>query len=170
MYGIPLKFIGIGVAVIAVLAGLWGYGHHQFGKGELAERARWTPQLIAAQKALAEANAKTAILETAQDAATKAAEARYADQIQTLNQRAVGADQRIAGLLRKLAAASAGSGQLPAVSGSPGVPDAAAPSDERIDGLAGRLTGIGASCERDAAALGALQDWVREQQALAAVH
>lgn len=167
MFGIPWRLIVYVVALLAILGALWGYGHHKYELGVTDERARWTPQLVAAQQALAAANAKTITIEHAQVSITTAAEARHAAQIQTLTQRALGADSRIAGLLRKLAAPHSCGGQLPAIPGTPGEPDAAASSDQRIDRAAAGIAGVGTRCERDAAALGALQDWIREQQALA---
>lgn len=170
MFGIPWRLIGYAAALLAILGALWGYGHHKYELGITDERAKWTPQLVAAQKALAEANAKTLTLEQAQTAITTAAEARYADQIQTLSQRAVGADDRIAGLLRKLAAPHSCGQQLPEVAGSEPADAGATESDERVAAAGRGIAGVGRDCESDAARLAFWVSWYREQQALASVH
>src|SRR5262245_36667756 len=67
---IPWRLVAYGVAVLALVSALWGFGHLRFEAGRTAERDLWTPRLLEAQKAAADANARTLTVETAQKVAT----------------------------------------------------------------------------------------------------
>src|SRR5690242_17158924 len=103
MFGIPLRLIGYGAALIALVGALAGLHHHGVVSGAASRDAYWKPLFTAAEKAAAEANARTAAIESAQTAATTQAEARHADEVQAVNTRAADADRRIRVLLRDLA-------------------------------------------------------------------
>lgn len=156
-------------AALAVLLYFRHYGDARYAAGRAAEKAVWVPVQIAAEKALAQANAKNATLEAAQTAISTAAEARYADQIQTLSQRAVGADQRIAGLLRKLSTVNSCRQQLPEVAGGEPGDAGAAESDGRFAKAGNDLGTLASDCASDAARLNFWIGWYREQSALMAV-
>ena len=171
MYGIPLKLIGIGISVLALLAGLWGYGNHRYQAGRADEKAVWVPVQIAAEKALAEANARAKTLESAAESITANVEAEHAATITELNARAAAADSRVRALSLRLTSRAASCGRevptIPDPSTDPNVPT---PSEERAFRIGDALTELARRCEYDAASLAALQQWVREQQALANVH
>jgi len=162
----PLALIAIGLVILFALR---HYGDVRYRTGRADEKAVWLPVQAAAEKALAEANARTATLESAQTAATKAAEARYADQIQTLSQRAVGADQRIAGLLRKLSTVNSCRQQLPEVAGSQPSDAGTAESEGRLAEAGRGIAAVGRDCSSDAVRLEFWVNWYREQSALRAV-
>jgi hypothetical protein len=163
---IPWRLVVYASVVLALLAALWGYGHQRYEAGRSAERARWEPALAAAEKAAAEADARTVTLESAQKLATSAAEARHAETIDALNARAADADRRIRALSLRLASDAARRCEMPGVSGTAAESHAGAGGDERAERAGSSIADIGRRCEADAASLGQLQQWIREQAAL----
>lgn len=163
---IPWRLVGYGAALLAVVAVLWGYGHRRYVAGRSDERALWSPALVAAQKAAAEANARTETIESAQNAATSAAEARHAETVAALNARAADADLRIRALSVRIAASHPGRCEVPAVSATAAQPDADTAGTERVERAGSSIADIGRRCEADAASLRQLQQWIAEQSAL----
>jgi hypothetical protein len=163
---IPWRLIGYGVALLALIAALWAYGHQRYAAGRSDERALWNPALVAAQQAAAEANAKTATIESAQKAATSAAEARHAETIAALNTRAADADRRIRALSLRIATSRSSGCEVPAVSPATSKPDAGTAGAERVERAGSSIADIGRRCEADAATLRQLQQWIAEQSTL----
>ena len=166
MTTIPWKLVAYGAAVLALVAALWGYGHQRFEAGRNAERDLWTPRLLAAQKAAADANARTLTIESAQKIATSEAEARHAETIAALNTRAADAERRIRAVSMRITSGHSGGCGVSAVSATPAEPDADTAGGERAERAGSRIADIGRRCEADAASLHQLQQWIREQAAL----
>jgi hypothetical protein len=163
---IPLWLVKYGLGALVLGAVLFGIHHHGVVSGKAARDSFWEPKFLAAEKAAAEANAKTTAIESAQTAATTAAEAHHAEVLQDLSTRYADANSRIRALSLRLAAGNAGCGKVPAVPDSTAVPDGPTPSEERALRAADAIADTGRRCELDAAALDGLQQWIREQAAL----
>ena len=166
MTAIPWRLVAYGAALLAVIGALWGYGHLRFEAGRTAERDLWTPRLLAAQKAAADANARTLTVESAQKVATSEAEARHAETIAALNTRAADSERRIRALGLRIGTANARGCEVSPVSAAAPEPDADAAGGERAERAGSTIADIGRRCEADAASLHQLQQWVREQAKL----
>ena len=166
MMPIPWRLVAYGAAVLALVGALWGFGHLRFEAGRDAERDLWTPRLLAAQKAAADANARTLTIESAQKIATSEAEARHAETIAALNTRAADSERRIRALSVRITAGHSSGCGVSAVSTTPAEPDADTAGGERAERAGSRIADIGRRCEADAASLHQLQQWIREQAAL----
>jgi hypothetical protein len=136
-----------------------------YESGYNASESKWRLVADAANKALLEANERTRTLEASSRALSQKAEAEHAQTLASLQTRYADADVRIRGLVREHAK-RASRCELPPVPGATTVPDAASSSAERADRAGGQLTDLARRCEADAATLTALQQWVRENQAL----
>ena len=163
---IPWRLVACGAALLTLVGALWGYGHLRFEAGRNAERDLWTPRLLAAQKAAADANARTLTIESAQKVVTSETEARHAETIAALNTRAADSERRIRALSLRIASGNSGGCSMSQVSATPAEPDADAAGGERAERAGSRIADIGRRCEADAASLHQLQQWIREQAAL----
>ena len=163
---IPWRLVAYVAAVLALVGALWGFGHLRFEAGRNAERDLWTPRLLAAQKAAADANARTLTIESAQKIATSEAEARHAETIAALNTRAADAERRIRTLSVRITSGHSGGCDLSPVSGTAAQPDGEPAGGERAERAGSGIADIGRRCEADAASLHQLQQWVREQAKL----
>jgi hypothetical protein len=152
----------IGAALLS--GGVLAVHHHGVVKGEAARDSYWQPLFLQAEKAAAEANAKTAAIETAQAVATTQAEAHHAEVIHDISTRYVAANGRIRTLSLRLQANSTCGREVRSVPESPHELDGPSPSEERAFRTGDAIADIGRRCELDAAALSGLQDWIRQQQ------
>ncbi len=166
MMPIPWRLVAYGAAVLALVGALWGYGHQRFEAGRTAERDLWTPRLLAAQKAAADANTRTLTIESAQKIATSEAEARHAETIAALNTRAADSERRMRALSLRIASGNSGGCDMSRVSTTAAEPDADTAGGQRAERAGSRIADIGRRCEADAASLHQLQQWIREQAAL----
>lgn len=165
MFGIPWRLIGYAAAILAVLSTLWGYGHTRYNAGRAAEKAIWTPQLIEAQKAQAEAEARAKTIATASEANRADLENHIEQITRESNAALAGSGKRNAGLLRQLATAARRC-DVPPVAGSAPANDGAAESEGRADKAGASLAGVTADCRHDADILGLWQEWYRRESAL----
>jgi hypothetical protein len=154
------------VIALAIYFALRHYGDSRYATGRSDEKAIWMTRLAAAEQARAVAEARTRTLETAADAITANAEARYAATVTDLNARAVDSDRRIHALSVRLAAHDFCRRELPALSRTAAESDAATASDTRANRAGAGISDTGRRCESDAATLAGLQQWLREQATL----
>lgn len=139
--------------------------HRGYTAGRETERAVWLPQILAAEKAKAEADARAESIERASTALTAQYEARHDETVQALNARAAAADGRVRSLVRDLAKHPR-SCPLPEASGPATVSDADSAGDEFAGGIGGDLVALAQRCESDSRTLAELQRWIVDQRAI----
>lgn len=159
-------------AIIAVALVIWlalhRYGDARYSQGRADEKAVWVPQLVAAEKARAAADARTTAIDTASKNVVAEQEARHAETIAALNARAAGADRRFRALGVRLAAANSRRCELPAMAGSQPGDAGAAESQRRAAEIGSAIGAVGRDCADDAARLQFFIDFYRQQTALRA--
>lgn len=165
MFTLRTKLIAGTILAIVLFGALKYYGHIHEKVGEAKRDAFWQPKFDEAERLRHIAEARTAVLESTAKTITTDIEARHADTIKRLADRASTAERSLTSSLRRLASCSGGR-QLPALPGAPADPDGAAQSDEHLGQIAAGLRAAGADCESDAAQLASLQDWIKRQAAL----
>lgn len=155
-------YVAVALAAAFILGGTY---RTAYKAGQREREAHWQPLFAAADKARAEANARTANLEAASKALTATTEARYVETLQSLEARAADADVRVGKLMRQLATRPR-SCEVSAVPGPAAVPDDSSEVQQRADAIGSRIVGIGRDCEADAAQLATLQRWIEDQRAI----
>lgn len=165
MFSLRTKLIGLAILAIVAFGALKWYGHTHFKAGVASRDAFWQPKFDAAEKARLLAEARVKVLEGAAKTITSDIEARHADILKTLADRASTAERSLTASLRNLASCS-GRRELPALPGPASVPDAAPEGDERLAASGRSIAATGRDCESDAATVSGLQEWIRRQQSL----
>jgi len=169
MSALYLKLAGA-AAVLLALAGVAGWIHHQgYVAGEAAKEAHYAPILSAVQKERDAAIARVAAQDGASARISADTEARHAQTVKELADRADAARLAMLGSLRALASARRGCA-VPSVPGSPAVPPGTSPGPDRDERFTASLSLVGEKCEGDSRRLAEWQKWWRRQQALAASH
>lgn len=143
------------VSVISLLGliGLFIYADHRgYVRGAAERNAYYEQQLAAALLDKQAADTRSADIEKHALAAAINTENTHAAEVETLNNRAAVASERISVLLRQLHARNScgGSQQLPAPAGPAGATAGAGSGDELDDRFSERLAGVGRACEHDA--------------------
>jgi len=166
MPSLYLKLAGV-AAVLLALAGIAGWIHHQgYVAGEAAKEAHYAPILAAVQRERDTAIARVAAQDGASARISADTEARHAQTVKDLTDRADAARLAMLGSLRHQA--SSCSRAVPGVPGSPALSPGTSPGPDRPDAVAGRIAATGRSCEHDAAELAGWLDWYAKQKSLAA--
>jgi len=159
------------VTILVSLLLLLGWVHH---KGYLSGQAKadeyYLPLMVAAEKARAEAEARTRELEERADQITQAVESEHVEKEAALAARADDLNKRLVVLLRQHPSCPASGGELPATAGSAAEPDGGTQSDQRNQRFATSISRVGGACEHDATALADAQRWYSQQRAARGVN
>jgi hypothetical protein len=155
---------------IAGAVALWYVATQIYSRGELAERARWEPRLAAAEKAVAEANARSDERAEFSKRITSETDTRYADTIFRLNAERVDASRDIRTLSVRIATLAASVEQMSTLPRTASGADAASEIQRRAEEAGDGFVAVGAGCEIDAATVEAWQAWYRSQQLVHAEH
>lgn len=160
-----LRYLPHLVGGLLLGAGIFGAYSWAFDRGVSATEARYQPILLAAETARVKAEARTITIESASTRLVAQQEARHAEALKVLDDRAADFQRRYVRLLRDYDASLSGV-ELPTL--PPGTLAAAEPagSGERIERAGNRLADIGRRCERDAERLAGWIAWYRDQAAL----
>lgn len=160
---IPPRLIVYGIGLLAVCGCVYTAYQWAYSRGQAERTAYYAPLLAAAEAAKDAADNRAALIEETQRLLSETEVAEYETRLTELQDRAHRAESAYAGSLRKLAAA--GGCEVPETSGA-GSFDGSAGIDGRIERTAAGIGTVGVGCEADALRLQALQDVIRQYQAL----
>lgn len=152
------------IGVLALASVLWGIHHQGYKSGQAERTAHYQPILTAIDRERLAAEGRVKAAQAASAALTAEQEQRYALHLQAIQNRATRAEQRMVSFLQD--GSSRCRDRVPEVAGASPKPEPAPEELERNRRLGGRIAGVGAGCEGDAAAVLDLQRFYNAQRAL----